>query len=138
MDDFEKRLKRDADAIEAEVSAELRARIDATLHGIEPIRPARRKPTSSGFWWASSLTGLAAALTVIAVLNWNRPGPEPVPAEQVADTPEPAVTVPSAATPPLDIRTADFTSPLEEELIRLQSDIEKARESVREDLDFTF
>jgi hypothetical protein len=136
MDNFEKRLKRDADAIEAEMSPELRARIEASLHGIEPIRPAGRKPPSPGFWWASSLTGLAAALTVIVVLNWNRPGPAP--AEQVADTPEPAVTVPSATTPPLDIRTADFTSPLEEELIRLQSDIEKARESVREDLDFTF
>jgi hypothetical protein len=40
--------------------------------------------------------------------------------------------------PLLDVRNADFTSPLEEELLNLQSDLEKARKSVREDLDFTF
>jgi hypothetical protein len=35
-------------------------------------------------------------------------------------------------------KTADFASPLEEEMIRLQADIEKARESVKKDIDFTF
>ncbi len=37
-----------------------------------------------------------------------------------------------------DIRMADFTSPLTEELENLQSDIERARESIKKGLDFTF
>mgnify|MGYP001814963576 CR=1 FL=1 len=134
MGEFEKRLKRDADEIEATVSPALRARIDASLHGVQPIRPARARSASAGLWWASSLTGLAAAVMIIAVVNWNRPAPETAPT--VADNPQPAVTEPLPVT--LDIRTAEFTSPLEEELERLQSDIEKARRSVRDDLDFTF
>ena len=40
--------------------------------------------------------------------------------------------------PDLDLQSADFASPLEEELLKLQADIEKARNSVREDIDFTF
>ena len=142
MDEFEKRLKRDADAIQAEVSPALKARIDASLQGVEPIRQAGRKPASVSFWWASTVTGLAAALLVIALVNWNQPGQDVPPAETTAALPteselptEPAMPIGPEM---LDIRTADFTSPLEQELINLQSDIEKARESVEEDLDFTF
>lgn len=47
MDNFEKRMKRDAAAIESEVSPELRARIDASLRGIEPVRQVRREPAST-------------------------------------------------------------------------------------------
>ena len=135
MDNFEKRLKRDADRIEATVSPALRARIDASLEGVRPIRPARERQASVRLWWASSITGLAAALMVIAVVNWNRPTPEAGPA--VAGDPPPLATEPPVPVM-LDIRTADFASPLEEELARLQSDIEKARDTVREDLDFSF
>jgi len=140
MDEFEKRLKRDADAIEAKVSPELRARIDASLHGIEPVRQARRHAASTvNLWWASSLTGLAAAVIVIALVNWNRPGPDVSPDETFATETE-LPTEPEWPVGPaiLDIRTADFTSPLEEELNHLRSDIEKARDSVKKDLDFTF
>jgi hypothetical protein len=140
MDKFEKRLKRDADAIEAEVSPELRARIDASLHGIEPLRPASARPPSSpaSLWWASSLTGLAAAVLIIVLVNWNRTGPAPALEGGVAELTVPADPEQLPMAPLLDIRTADFASPLEEELIKLQSDIEKARESVKKDLDFTF
>lgn len=143
MDDFEKRLKRDADAIEAEVSPELRARIDASLHGIEPVRQVRPETTPVNLWWASSLTGLAAAILVIVLINWNQPGADVTLDETVADSRTGAElpTEPDLQTdepPMLDIRTADFASPLEIELENLQSDIEKARESVRKDLDFTF
>ncbi len=139
MDEFEKRLKRDADAIRADVSPELQARIDASLRGIEPVRQARRRSPSAGLWWASTVTGLAAALVVIAVVNWNRPDADIQPAETLA-TESALPTEPALPIGPeiLDIRTADFTSPLEQELIKLQSDIEKARESVTKDLDFTF
>lgn len=136
MDDFENRLKRDADDIPVSVSPALRARIDASLHAVKPIRPARaRRSAPARLWWASSLTGLAAAVMIIAVVNWNRPAPETAPT--VANHPQPAVTEPPLPIA-LDIRTAEFASPLEEELERLQSDIEKARRSVRDDLDFTF
>jgi hypothetical protein len=135
MGEFEKRLKRDADDIRATVSPELRARIDASLHGVQPIRTAKPQSAPVKLWWASSLTGLAAAVMIIAVVNWNRPATETPPT--VAENPQPAVTEPPLPVT-LDIRTAEFTSPLEEELERLQSDIEKARRSVRDDLDFTF
>ncbi len=38
----------------------------------------------------------------------------------------------------VDIRTTDFTSQLIEELENLKSDIERARESVKKELDLTF
>jgi hypothetical protein len=38
---------------------------------------------------------------------------------------------------PLKARTADFTSPLEQELLNLQSDLEKARDTVEHDLRLT-
>lgn len=140
MDEFEKRLKRDADAIDATVSPALRKRIDATLQGIEPIRVAdtRRNRTTPGLWWASTLTGVAAVLMIIILVNWGRPVTTPVPTAPVANMTVPPDSVLDATPPILDIRTADFASPLEEELVRLQSDLEKARESVKKDLDFTF
>lgn len=138
MDEFEKRLKRDAAALDAEVSAELKARIDASLRGVEPIRPATPASSSSvGLWWASSLTGLAAAVAVIVLLNWNRQEPLPPPADMSVHT-VPADTETPLTKPFLDVRTADFASPLEEELLKFKADIEKARESVRQDLDSTF
>ena len=86
MDEFDKRLKRDADAIDVKVSPELRARIDASLQGIEPVRQVRREPTPVNMWWASSLTGLAAAVLVIVLINWNQPGADVTPDETLADT----------------------------------------------------
>lgn len=87
MDEFEQRLKQDADAIQATVSPELRARIDASLHGIEPIRPAKPRSAPATFWLASSLTGLAAAVLVIVLVNWNRPASDAPPARIVASSP---------------------------------------------------
>jgi hypothetical protein len=92
-------------------------------------------------WWASSLTGLAAAAAVIALLNWNRPDPEPVLPEQTAFQ-----VVPDAreylqqiqGRLPLRAETADFKHGLEDELVKLQADFEKARENVNRDIDFTF
>lgn len=140
MDEFEKRLKQDARDIEARVSPELRARIDASLQGARPVpRTVPQRSTHGRLWWFSTLTGLAATAAVIVLLNWQRPE-EPTPApttESVAVTvpDDPQTQIPTAI---LDIRNADFTSPLEKELINLQSDLEKARDTVRKDLDFTF
>jgi molecular chaperone GrpE (heat shock protein) len=142
MDEFEKRLKRDAQDIDADISPQLAARIAASLQSVERIEPARKKRSeTSNLWWASSLTGLAAAVAVIALLNWNQPDPEPVLPEQTAFQ-----TVPDAreylqqiqGRLPLRTETAEFTHGLEDELARLQADFEKAREKVNQDIDFTF
>ncbi len=137
MDEFENRLKRDAEEIRAGISPELRTRIDASLRATEQIRPVPESRASGmNFWWASSLTGLAAAVIVIVLINWNRPTDELVPIEAVASVPDNINQNQGLYRPQL--KTADFTRPLEEELIRLQADIERARQNVREDIDFTF
>ena len=142
MDEFEKRLKRDAADIDAAISPQLASRIEASLQSVDRIEPIRKKRSAtSNLWWASSLTGLAAATAVIALLNWNRSGPEPVLPEQTAFQ-----TVPDAreylqqiqGRLPLRAETAEFTNGLEDELTRLQADFEKARESVNRDIEFTF
>ena len=142
MDEFEKRLKRDAEGIEADLSPQLASRIEASLRSVERIESLREKGSAtSNLWWASSLTGLAAAAAVIALLNWNRPDPEPVLPEQTA-----FAVVPDAreylqqiqGRLPLRAETADFKHGLEDELVKLQADFEKARENVNRDIDFTF
>jgi hypothetical protein len=140
MDEFEKRLQRDADDIQAEVSPELRARIDASLRGTKRIQPVPEAGNPGiNLWWTSSVTGLAAAIIVIVLINWNSPAPQQIPVEPVV-----ASTVPAALdelqglNPPHLIKTADFATPLEEELARLQADIERARATVRKDIEFTF
>ena len=137
MDEFENRLKRDAEDIQATVSPELRTRIDASLRATEQIRPVPESRTPDvNLWWASSMTGLAAAVIVIVLINWNRPATELVPAETIASVPEVSSELPALYRP--QIKTAEFTNPLEEELVKLQADIERARLSVKEDIDFTF
>ena len=137
MDEFENRLKRDAEEIRAGISPELRTRIDASLRATEQIRPVPESRASGmNLWWASSLTGLAAAVIVIVLINWNRPTNELVPVEAVASVPDNINENQGLYRPQL--KTAGFTKPLEEELIRLQADIERARQNVREDIDFTF
>ncbi len=137
MDEFENRLKGDAEDIRAGISPELRTRIDASLRATEQIRPVPESRASGmNLWWASSLTGLAAAIIVIVLMNWNRPTTELVPVEAVASVPDNINENQGLYRPQL--KTAGFTRPLEEELIRLQADIERARQNVREDIDFTF
>ena len=140
MDEFEKRLKHDAQAVQAEVTPQLRSRIDASLRGVEPIRPvAAARPTSTRLWWASSLTGLAAVVVLVLVGIVNKPEPDAAGEISLAERTVPAMPVDlPLLSPDLDIRSADFVSPLEEELLLLRSDLEKARKNVREDVDFTF
>ena len=139
MDKFEKRLKQDAAAIEVEIGDEFRRRLDASLAAAEPVhtQPVAEAATHR-LWWASSLTGLAAAIAVIAILNWNGSGTAPAPEQPLARATVPDLVEPLAVPPGLDVRTAEFTSPLESELEHLKSDIERVRQTVRDDLDFTF
>jgi hypothetical protein len=142
MDEFEKRLKRDAEGIDVDISPQLASRIEASLRSVERIESLREKGSAtSNLWWASSLTGLAAAAAVIALLNWNRPDPEPVLPEQTAfqvvpDAREYLAQIQGRL--PLRAETADFKHGLEDELVKLQADFEKARENVNRDIDFTF
>ena len=140
MDEFAKRLKRDAGNIDAGITPELDERIRASLQATGRHLPAadRRAGGFRGLWFASSLTGLAAAAAVVAFLNWNEAAVEPVPdmASTVPDYQEYMEQLQQSL--PLRTETVEFADGLEEELIRLRADIEKARENVSQDIDFTF
>jgi hypothetical protein len=77
MDKLAEQLRTDAARIDAEISAELDNRIRASLHNVEPepATPRSPAPRSPLFWWASTLTGVAAALGVLAVVNLDRQEP---------------------------------------------------------------
>ena len=132
MDKLEQRLREDAALIRAEVSAEFDKRLAASLEAAAAERPAprQRRRARGSFWWASSLTGLAAAAGLIALLNlWpaatDESGVRPTVAGPVGDPP---------IMPLLRVETAVLTAPLEQELDDLEADLEKARKAVREDL----
>lgn len=131
MDKLARRLRQDAERIDATVSVELDQRIAASLRGAavtqEPS-PAKISQRPAMFWWASSLTGIAAAAAVIIIVN-----------SQQAEIPEVPAATPSnivAAVPVIDWKaeTAMLTDPLRQELDALQSDIKRAEERVKEDI----
>ncbi len=132
MDKLAERLRKDAADIHVEFSPELDNRIRASLTGITPEAPREERPRHSPlFWWASSLTGLAAAVALIVVINLGDPaGPASVP---VAAT-QPDIVVPELPALPLKAEQAMSVSPLEQELSDIQSDLEKARDAVSEDV----
>ncbi len=128
MDKLAERLRQDASRIEADVSDELDRRIEASLHATTPQAPAPERPPARPplFWWASTITGIAAAIAVIAIVNL-----------QVEEPPEPGTPVDlMAATPRIELNAeaAMLTAPLQEELEKLQSDLKKAEEKVRQDI----
>lgn len=126
MDKLAQRLHDDAENIEVTVSGELDRRITASLHGISPEPPARISPVRSiSTWWASSITGVAAVVAMIAIINSE---PEPV-----AET-EPQV--PSLELPFVDWnpKTAVMLGPLQQEYEDLQADLKKAEQAVKRDI----
>ena len=133
MDKLAKQLKADAAMIDVQVSDELERRITASLQGVTPEKPEppAKQPRPAAFWWASSLTGVAAALVVIAIINsQSQPADETPP--QLAET----SPVPEAITPTIDWKTesAMLTRPLQRELEDLRSDLKKAEEKVKEEV----
>ena len=138
MDKLERRLKEDAKGMNVQVSPDLQSRIEATVHGL--TRPQAAEPRSTTtLWWASSLTGLLAAMLIIVLLNWNRETAETQPVRQARELPTvPQLVIPVYGRLALTTRTADLTSPLEEELLHLRADIEKARENLERDIRNTF
>ncbi|HKJ19039.1 MAG TPA: hypothetical protein VJ993_00130 [Woeseiaceae bacterium] len=87
-----------------------------------PVTPARPPM----FWWASTITGIAAAVAVIAIMNWQAPQ------QPAADVPLNIIAV----VPEIDLKAeaAVLTNPLQEELDNLESDLKKAEEKVRRDI----
>ncbi len=126
MDKLAEQLKRDADDIKVRISDELDHRIEASLRSVTPeVRPERPPARPAGFWWASSLTGIAAAAAVIVIINSRQ-----------AEPPTPAADDVLATVPSIDwqTETASLTGPLQQELENLRSDLEKAEKKVREDI----
>ncbi len=139
MDKLAKQLRADAERIDVAVSDELEQRILASLHGVSPraeanpdtAAPLQQRPAR--FWWTSSLTGVAAAALVIVIINSQSRQPDSeLPGEGVTMPPDTMVTI----MPAIDWKTesAMLTSPLREELEKLQSDIKKAEKKVKQDI----
>ena len=133
MDKLAKQLRDDAHRIECSVSEELDDRIRASLEGIqpEPVQRPRRESKSFAFWWASSLTGVAAAIVTIAFINMQVPDPGP---DSTESNPQPLV-IPTVQ---WHTETAVLTSPLEQEFEDLQADLKRAEEAVKQDIDRLF
>jgi hypothetical protein len=133
MDKLARQLRDDAECIEVTISAQLENRLQASLAAVEPERPEPVKPAASParFWWASSLTGVAAAVALVVVVNWQAPV-----VEQGANNP----VAPSLMPPKIDwkARTAVLTNPLEQEIEDLQSDMKKAEQAVKQDIQRLF
>ncbi|MBT8089649.1 MAG: hypothetical protein KJO01_05520 [Gammaproteobacteria bacterium] len=129
MDKLAQQLRNDAEKIEVTVSDQLDHRIAASLQNVTPENESYAAPRSHRpalFWWASSLTGIAAAVAVIVIVNTRQPV-------------EPAAPTPSsiaAAVPVIDWKaeTAMLAGPLQQELDALQSDIRRAEREVRDDI----
>ena len=132
MDELARKLRRDAGRIDATVSEQLDRRIRASLENVTPEPPPGRpqRPRPAMFWWASSLTGLAAAMVLIVVVNLGTPDPVPAPARVARPLVVPQIE--------WRARAAVLTSPLEQEMEDLQADLKKAEEAVRQDIDELF
>ena len=128
MDKLAKALRDDAERIEVNVSPELDRRLRASIENASASttrRVATHRPVTR-LGWASALTGIALAATVILVVNLDRP-----------ETPQ-AVVPPlesvTAALPRLNAETAVFTAPLTEELENLERDLRKAEQAVKREI----
>jgi len=128
MDKLAKRLREDADQIEILISPELENRIEASLRSVtqDGGMPVQSRQSAS-FWWASSLTGVAATLVIVAVVNLSGPEPE----VGITEPPQQTFSVPRFDWKP---KTAMLTETLEQELVDIQSDLKKAEQTVRDDI----
>lgn len=132
MDELGRQLRDDAARIDVAVDPELEKRIEASLAAAER-RPAAAapRPRSRRFHVASALAGAAAAAVLVAVLlpDADEAGEPP------AATPAYAGQLPNPI--PLELRRADLTDPLKQELEHLESDARKVREKLERDLGVT-
>jgi hypothetical protein len=132
MDKLAKRLQDDAAQIDVQISDELDRRISASLEGIRPElakKPEdRHRPAS--FWWASSLTGGAVALVLIAAINfYSRVEDVPTASPEISP-----VSFATISTIDWKAESAMLTRPLQRELEDLQADLQKAEEKVKREI----
>ena len=138
MDNLAKKLREDADAIKADISPQLDSRIRASLEAVVQDRPdgpspVRSEPARSpGFWWASSLTGIAAAALLIVVINTNTVDVQDT---TTASNQDAVLQLPELPRLPLNVEAAMTTSLLEKELENFQSDLQRAAKAVEDDVD---
>lgn len=134
MDRIEERLRRDAAAIDARAPAEAVARAQARVRDTERRGRPQSRPHAAPWW----LVGLASAGVAAAVLIAMRPATLPrdtttaVPA--TAATPRLAIPADFAPLPIMQLDTVARTAPLDAELERLQSDLERARTTIQDDI----
>ena len=131
MDKLAKKLREDAERIDATISPQLDDRIDASLRAVSPESAKNQPSRSWSFWLASSLTGAAVALTAIVILSVR--SPEPLEPPHVVQTQQLEVPFEIPAFK-LKAETAVLTAPLQQELDALQSDLRKVEQKVREDM----
>jgi hypothetical protein len=131
MDDLAKKLRADAEQIEVSISPLLDDRIRASLESAnqDGVVTGRRSQSAS-FWWASSLTGIAAALALIAIVNVTGPEPE----IGITEPPPPSLAMSRME---FNLQPAVLTQTLEQELADIQADLRKAEQVVRDDLEQT-
>ena len=130
MDKLAKRLHDDADNIECTISGELDERIRASLHAIsqQPARASMAPSRPFSMWWASSITGVAAAVAIIAIVNLQRPEPQ-----SNTEPQQVAATLPFVD---WNVQTAVLTSPLQKEYEDLQADLKKAEKALKDEIGF--
>jgi hypothetical protein len=136
MDKLARQLKEDARQIDAPISDEFDRRLRASLEGIRPEADNRSRADQRSplFWWASSLTGAAAAILLIVMINAPPDRPS-VTSPGITEPPPRPLTIPTIR---WQAETAVLTSPLEQEMEDLQSDLKKAEEVVRQDIERLF
>ncbi len=136
MDNLAKQLREDAAAINVDISPQLDTRIRASLESVtqEKPQPATRpeRGRSSGFFLASSLTGLAAAVALIVIVNTNTVETTD---STMAGNSESALQLPELPRLPLRVEEAMTTTPLEQELQNFQSDLQRAAKAVEDDVE---
>lgn len=134
MDKLAKQLRADAEQIEVTITPELDARMQASLRAVRQERKTsraaagRQRVHTASFWWASSLSGVAATVAVIAVMNLTGSQPEMA----MTEPPAPQYSVPKFTWKP---KAAILTESLEQELEDIRSDLKKAEQALKEDID---
>ena len=126
MDKLEQRLKQDAAAIDATVTTDLRARIDAS---IAPV-PREQPPQHRGrfpLWLA-----LPAAAVLAAIVLWMPRFNEPERDQQFTATP--SYEAEQALPFDLQVQPVALTEPLEHELVSLRSDLQRVRIAIEQEL----
>ena len=143
MDKFEQTLKDDADAIRADISPALSARLKASIRRAQSevdVAPQRR--SRFAWWWLSSLSGAAAVLVLVVFVNRggdSSPGID-VPTREVTQAPvRIAAPFGDLISQQVVNNTLSDRDRRMEVLIGVAygTDLEKAREKLGSDLRFT-